>query len=146
MIKVGGLIFMRVDNAIFPSMEQATSFFAGPENGPFVMANLLKFKDKAEYADGSDSDLSGAKAYARYGKAIQACLAAVGGRQIYAGNVTGMMIGEVEDQWDMIALVEYPSLSAMQKMMSSSEYKAIETHRKAGLAGQLNIRTSKIGR
>lgn len=137
---------MRVDNAIFPSMEQATSFFAGPENGPFVMVNLLKFKDKAEYADGSDSDLSGAKAYARYGKAIQACLAAVGGRQIYAGNVTGMMIGEVEEQWDMIALVEYPSLSAMQKMMSSSEYKAIETHRKAGLAGQLNIRTIKIGR
>ncbi len=146
MIKAGGLIFMRVDNAIFPSMEQASAFFGGPENGPFVMVNLLKFKDKAEYADGSDSDLSGAKAYARYGKAIQACLAAVGGRQIYAGNVTGMMIGEVEEQWDMIALVEYPSLSAMQKMMSSSEYKAIETHRKAGLAGQLNIRTSKIGR
>jgi uncharacterized protein (DUF1330 family) len=137
---------MRVDNAIFPSMEQATSFFGVPENGSFVMVNLLKFKDKAEYADGSDSDLSGAKAYARYGKAIQACLAAVGGRQIYVGNVTGMMIGEVEEQWDMIALVEYPSLSAMQKMMSSSEYKAFETHRKAGLAGQLNIRTSKIGR
>ncbi|MEY3635011.1 MAG: hypothetical protein RLZZ61_1421 [Pseudomonadota bacterium] len=137
---------MRVDNAIFPSMEQASAFFGGPENGPFVMVNLLKFRDKAEYADGSDSDLSGAKAYARYGKAIQACLAAVGGRQIYAGNVTGLMIGEVENQWDMIALVEYPSLSAMQKMMSSPEYKAIETHRKAGLAGQLNIRTSKIGR
>lgn len=137
---------MRVDNAIFPSMDQASTFFGGPENGPFVMVNLLKFKAKAEYADGSDSDLTGEAAYARYGKAIQACLAAVGGRQIYAGNVTGMMIGEVEDQWDMIALVEYPSLSAMQKMISSPEYKAIETHRKAGLAGQLNIRTSKIGR
>jgi uncharacterized protein (DUF1330 family) len=137
---------MRVDNAIFPSMEQATSFFGGPENGAFVMVNLLKFKDKAEYADGSDADLSGAAAYARYGKAIQACLAAIGGRQIYAGNVTGMMIGEVEDQWDMIALVEYPSLAAMQKMVSSPEYQAIELHRKAGLAGQLNIRTSKIGR
>ncbi|WP_295494602.1 DUF1330 domain-containing protein [Sphingorhabdus sp. EL138] len=142
----GSKLFMRVDNAIFPSMEQASAFFGGPENGPFIMVNLLKFKDKAEYADGSDSDLSGAAAYARYGEAIQACLAAVGARQIYAGNVTGMMIGEVEDQWDMIALVEYPSLSAMQKMMSSPEYQAIETHRKAGLSGQLNIRTSKIGR
>ena len=137
---------MRVENAVFPGTEQITSFFGGPENGPFVMVNLLKFKETAEYADGSDSDLSGAKAYARYGKAIQACLAAVGGRQIYAGNVTGLMIGEVEDQWDMIALVEYPSLSAMQKMMSSPEYRAIEVHRKAGLAGQLNIRTSQIGR
>jgi uncharacterized protein (DUF1330 family) len=56
-----------------------------------------------------------------------------------------MMIGEVEDQWDMIALVEYPSLAAMQKMLSSPEYKAIELHRKAGLAGQLNIRSSQIG-
>ncbi len=137
---------MRVENAVFPGKEQITSFFGGPENGPFVMVNLLKFKETAEYADGSDADLSGAKAYARYGKGIQACLAAVDGRQIYAGPVTGLMIGEVEELWDMVALVEYPSLAAMQKMMSSPEYRAIEVHRKAGLAGQLNIRTSQIGR
>ena len=137
---------MRVENAVFPGKEQITSFFGGPENGPFVMVNLLKFKETAEYADGSDADLSGAKAYARYGKAIQACLAAVDGKQIYAGPVTGLMIGEVEELWDMVALVEYPSLAAMQKMMSSPEYRAIEVHRKAGLAGQLNIRTSQIGR
>jgi len=137
---------MRVENAVFPGTEQVTSFFGGPENGPFVMLNLLKFKETAEYADGSDADLSGAKAYARYGKGIQACLAAVDGKQIYAGPVTGLMIGEVEELWDMVALVEYPSLAAMQKMMSSPEYRAIEAHRKAGLAGQLNIRTSQIGR
>jgi uncharacterized protein (DUF1330 family) len=137
---------MRVENAVFPGTEQVTSFFGGPENGPFVMVNLLKFKETAEYADGSDADLSGARAYARYGKAIQACLAAVDGKQIYAGPVTGLMIGEVEELWDMVALVEYPSLAAMQKMMSSPEYRAIEVHRKAGLAGQLNIRTSQIGR
>lgn len=137
---------MRVENAVFPGTEQIMSFFGGPENGPFVMVNLLKFKETAEYADGSDADLSGAKAYARYGKAIQACLAAVDGKQIYAGPVTGLMIGEVEELWDMVALVEYPSLAAMQKMMSSPEYRAIEVHRKAGLAGQLNIRTSQIGR
>ena len=137
---------MRVENAIFPSVEQLASFFGSPENGRFVMVNLLKFKDKAAYADGSDADLSGAEAYARYGKAIQACLADVGGRQIYAGSVTGLMIGEVEDNWDMVALFEYPSLAAMQKMVSSPEYQAIETHRKAGLSGQLNIRTSQIGR
>jgi uncharacterized protein (DUF1330 family) len=137
---------MRVENAVFRGKEQITSFFGGPENGPFVMVNLLKFKETAEYADGSDADLSGARAYARYGKGIQACLAAVDGKQIYAGPVTGLMIGEVEELWDMVALVEYPSLAAMQKMMSSPEYRAIEVHRKAGLAGQLNIRTSQIGR
>ena len=137
---------MRVENAVFPGKEQITSFFGEPENGSFVMVNLLKFKETAEYADGSDADLSGARAYARYGKGIQACLAAVDGKQIYAGPVTGLMIGEVEELWDMVALVEYPSLAAMQKMMSSPEYRAIEVHRKAGLAGQLNIRTTQIGR
>jgi uncharacterized protein (DUF1330 family) len=127
-------------------MEQATAFFGSPENGPFVMVNLLKFKDEAEYADGSDADLTGAQAYARYGKAVQACLASVGGRQVYAGPVTGLMLGEVEELWDMVALAEYPSLAAMQAMVSSPEYQAIEHHRKAGLVGQLNIRTSPIGR
>ena len=137
---------MLVENAVFPAMEQITSFFGGPENGPFVMLNLLKFKETAEYPDGSDANLSGADAYARYGKAIQACLAAVDGKQIYAGPVTGLMIGEVDDLWDMVALAEYPSLSAMKAMVSSSEYQAIEHHRKAGLAGQLNIRTQPMGR
>lgn len=137
---------MHVTNAVFPSMEQASAFFGSPENGPFVMVNLLKFRDKAAYADGSDADLSGAEAYARYGKAVQECLASVGGRQVYAGPVTGLMIGEVEELWDMVALAEYPSLSAMQAMIASAEYQAIEHHRKAGLTGQLNIRTSPIGR
>lgn len=137
---------MRVENAVFPSMEQATAFFAGKDGEPFVMVNLLRFKAKAEYADGSDADLTGAEAYARYGKAVQACLASVGGKQIYAGPVTGLMIGEVDDLWDMVALAEYPSLSAMKAMVSSAQYQAIEHHRKAGLAGQLNIRTQPMGR
>lgn len=136
---------MQVVNAVFPPMEQAMAFFSGPDDGPFVMVNLLKFKPKASYEDGSDADLTGAEAYARYGKAVQACLAAVGGEQIYAGPVTGLLLGEVEELWDMVALARYPSLAAMQAMIASPDYQSIEHHRKAGLAGQLNIRTRPIG-
>lgn len=137
---------MNVTNEVFPSTEKAMAFFGGSEDGAFAMVNLLKFKPKAEYEDGSDPGLSGAEAYARYGKAVQGCLAAVGGRQLYAGVVTGIMLGEVEELWDMVAIVEYPSLAAMQAMIASPEYQAIEKHRKAGLAGQLNIRTKPLGR
>lgn len=136
---------MQVENAVFPAMEQAMAFFASAEDGPFVMVNLLKFKPKAEYEDGSDADLSGAEAYARYGAAVQACLAAVGARQVYAGPVTGLLLGQVEELWDLVALAEYPSLAAMQQMVQSPEYQAIEKHRKAGLAGQLNIKTKPMG-
>ena len=42
---------MQVINAIVPTPEQMTEFFAAAEDGPFTMINLLKFKPKAEYAD-----------------------------------------------------------------------------------------------
>jgi len=136
---------MNVTNAVFPKPEQAAAFFGGVEDGPFVMINLLKFKPHAEYADGSDAGLSGRDAYRRYGAAVQGCLASVGGRSLYAGAVTELMLGATDELWDMVALAEYPSRAAMMAMVSSPEYRAIEKHRVAGLAGQLNIRTKAIG-
>jgi uncharacterized protein (DUF1330 family) len=136
---------MKVVNAVFPGPGQIAAFFGGAEDGPFVMINLLKFKERADYPDGSDADLSGREAYARYGVAVQACLAAVGGKSIYAGAVTDLMLGEVDELWDMVALAQYPSRAAMMAMVQSPDYQAIEKHRVAGLAGQLNIRTKAIG-
>ncbi|THD35851.1 MAG: DUF1330 domain-containing protein [Sphingomonas sp.] len=136
---------MNVTNAVFPGAEQAAAFFGGAEDGPFVMVNLLKFKERADYPDGSEPDLTGREAYGRYGAAVQACLAAVGGKSLYAGTVTDLMLGEADELWDMVALAQYPSRAAMMTMVQSHEYQAIEKHRIAGLAGQLNIRTKAIG-
>ncbi len=132
---------MNVTNAVFPGPEQMAAFFGGPDDGPFVMVNLLKFKEKATYPDGSEPDLSGREAYGRYGAAVQACIESVGGKSVFAGAVTELMIGEVDELWDMVALVQYPSRAAMKQMMQSPAYQAIKKHRIAGLAGQLNIRT-----
>lgn len=136
---------MIVTNKVDPSPEQMTAFFGAPEDGPFIMVNLLRFRDKAAYPDGSDADLSGLEAYMRYGAAVQKCIADVGARGVSSAKVTGLMLGEVEDLWDMVALVEYPSLEAMKKMVMSPEYQAITVHRKAGLAGQINIKTKSTG-
>ena len=38
---------MKVENAVLPPMVQTMDFFGAPEDGPFVMVNLLKFKDRA---------------------------------------------------------------------------------------------------
>ena len=38
------------------------------------MVNLLKFKEKAEYEDGRDTNLSGAEAYAIYAEKVQEVL------------------------------------------------------------------------
>ena len=135
---------MNVINAVFPAPEQLTAFFSGEEDGPFVMVNLLRFKALATYDDGSEPELTGREAYARYGAAVQACVKAVGGASVYAGAVTDLMLGEMDEPWDMVALVQYPSRAAMMTMVQSPEYQAIEKHRLAGLEGQLNIRTKPL--
>jgi uncharacterized protein (DUF1330 family) len=132
---------MDVVNQVMPDLRRAMEFFGGAEDGPFVMVNLLKFKPRAEYADGTDGHLTGAEAYARYGEAVRKLIEHLGGRVRYSGAVTGLMIGEVEELWDAVALAEYPSLAAFREMAMSPAMHAIEHHRKAGLAGQLNIRT-----
>ncbi len=132
---------MQVTNETSPRPDVAQAFFADADHGPMVMVNLLKFKDKATYPDGRDPELTGREAYERYGAAVVACLAAVGGHVVYSGPVTGMLLGAVEEQWDTVALAWYPSPQAMLQMVASPDYQAIEIHRYAGLAGQLNIRT-----
>lgn len=53
---------------INPSEEQILALFERGGDGPVQMINLLKFKARAEYPEGSD-DLggTGAEAYQRYG-------------------------------------------------------------------------------
>lgn len=131
---------MEVINQVTPSRERMQEFFGGEQDGPFIMVNLLKFKDRAEYRDGRETNLSGAEAYAIYGAAVQKCIADVGGNPGFSGNVTGLLLGEVEENWDMVALVEYPSAEAFRTMMTSPDYQEIAVHRTAGLEGQLNIR------
>ena len=132
---------MQFKNQVHLTADQAKAFFDAPEDGPFVMVNLLKFKPKAAYVDGSDADISGFDAYLRYGRKVRHLILKVGGTPGYSGPVTGLRLGEVEELWDMVALAGYPSLAAMKEMVESPEYREIAKHRDAGLAGQLNIKT-----
>ena len=130
---------MEVVNKVFPNREQIEGFMALGQDGPIYMLNLLKFKEKAEYPDGRDTDLTGAEAYAVYSAEVAGHLATVGGRPMFAAKVQRLMLGEVEELWDTAAIAMYPSRKAMMDMMSSPDYQASAVHRTAGLAGQLNI-------
>jgi uncharacterized protein (DUF1330 family) len=133
---------MQVENALWPSREQLEAFASGGDAGPIVMVNLLKFRERAEYPDGSDGDLSGEEAYRRYAAGMKQLLEAAGGSFVFGGRVQNLLIGEVEAEWDYVGLAQYPSPAAMLRISSSPEFREIEVHRQAGLAGQLNITTS----
>ena len=130
---------MEVINRVIPSEKQMEGFMEPGREGPIYMLNLLKFKDEAEYADGRETDLSGAQAYAIYGQEVVAHLQKVGGAPMFSASVERLMLGEVEELWDSAAIAMYPSRKAMLEMLMSPEYQASALHREAGLAGQLNI-------
>ena len=130
---------IKVVNAVTPNEQQMKEFMEPGAEGPIYMLNLLKFKDKAEYADGRATELSGAEAYAIYGMEVVGHLAKVGGAPMFSAGVERLMLGEVEELWDTAAIAMYPSREAMLQMISSPDYQASAVHREAGLAGQLNI-------
>lgn len=132
---------MRVNNAVSPNAEQMNEFLAPGAEGPIYMINLLKFKDRAEYEDGRETTLSGRDAYLLYSAGVVELLARVGGSLGFDARVERLMLGEVEELWDEVAIAMYPSRAAMLEMISMPEYGEIHVHRLAGLAGQLNIET-----
>jgi uncharacterized protein (DUF1330 family) len=47
----------------------------------------------------------------------------------------------VDEAWDQVALMMYPSFRVMAQITGSPAYAEIHVHREAGLAGQLLIET-----
>lgn len=133
---------MKVVNKVYPNKEQIKGFMEPVSEGPICMVNLLKFKDKAAYEDGRDTDLSGREAYALYEEGVKKLLQEIGGGIGFEGDVARLALGEVEELWDVVALAVWPSRGAMFEVMQSPEMQAISVHRSAGLAGQLNIETT----
>jgi uncharacterized protein (DUF1330 family) len=135
---------MKVENAVYPSPQRIASLAATSSSGPIAMVNLLKFRAKAEYKDGRSETITGQEAYMRYGAEMRKIVERAGGRFMFAGRVDGLVIGEVEELWDAVAVVEYPSLAKFQELVMSPrpEMQAIGVHREAGLAGQLLILTT----
>jgi hypothetical protein len=70
-----------------PTGEQFRNFRDHPRKGPVQMINFLKFRDRATYKEGEVEvpDVSGREAYRRYGVAMAAMVADVGGRVVLTG-------------------------------------------------------------
>src|SRR5215469_9350691 len=117
----------RVDR-IVPGLDQVRALVTESDQGPVVMLNLLKFKQRATGEEGT-----GADAYRRYADAVVKMVEARGGRVLWSGRATHVLVGEEADRWDAIALVQYPSPAAFLDMAASAEYQKIHGHREAGL-------------
>jgi uncharacterized protein (DUF1330 family) len=115
-------------SAIRPNKEQFLDLMNAPDEGPVVMLNLLKFKAKAD-----DGKSSGAKEYGKYTDEVVQMVEARGGKVLWLGRADQVLIGNAEEDWDAVALVQYPSRKAFIDMTTSKEYESAHEHRESGL-------------
>lgn len=126
-----------------PGRAQFEAFKALPRDEPVMMLNLLKFRDRAVYEDGRD--VSGAEAYAAYGRESEPVFRRVGGEIIWRGKPEVMLIGPPEKQWDMIFVARYPTAGAFLEMVTDPDYRVAVKHRQAAVLDSRLIRTSEAG-
>ena len=132
---------------IGPTREQLRTLLSHPGDGRVHMINLLKFREKAEYpaehefagaAGGTGSD-----AYARYGLVAIRKVAERGGRLVWMGIADQVLIGDLQE-WDQVAILEYPDRAAFLDMIQDPEYRAAHVHREAGLERTALIAASPV--
>jgi len=130
-------------NVLQPTGDQVRAFRDRRTGEPIAMLNLLKFRDKAVYSDGRPTELTGEQAYRLYGQAFKEIMGPKGVKVLYSGAVKGLLIGDGDDLWDAVALIQYPSTDVMLAMLRDETYQHAQQHRAAGLEGQLLIECGK---
>jgi uncharacterized protein (DUF1330 family) len=108
-----------------------------PADGPVVMLNLNRYRERAQYEgkvpDGLEGDVSGHEAYLRYGVVAVAALARVGGAVLWQADAKLSAVGDETDRYDEVVAVWYPSFAAFVKLVADPEILAARAHRTAGL-------------
>jgi hypothetical protein len=95
------------------------------------MVNLMKYREKADYADGRDSDISGKEADDRY--APLGPLKAIGAQPVFLADVETQFLND-SPKWDRVGIVKYPSRKAFLEMQQRPDFKELHHHKEAGMA------------
>ena len=118
-------------NTIEINQDQFRELLKNPNDKPFVMLNLLKFKK-----DG------GRKSYARYIKEASRFVEGVGGKLLLFSRPKELLTGT--ETWDLLLLVQYPSRKAFIETANNAEYLKIHSFRKEALENAVLYATDEI--
>jgi uncharacterized protein (DUF1330 family) len=119
--------------------ESAGAALAGRQiRGEFVMLNLLRFREIADYSLHPDlapeQAISGRQAYEIYMQHTAPFLHAAGGSLLYAGSGGEFFVGPPGGGWDMVLLVKQQSIEAFFAFANDAGYLAGHGHREAALS------------
>ncbi|WP_420398373.1 DUF1330 domain-containing protein [Nioella sp.] len=95
----------------------------------------------AVYPEGHElhgRSLTGADAYANYGRDTAPILARLGGSIVWRGGFQSVLIGPEGEAWDLCFVARYPSAHAFLEMVTDPAYRVAVVHRQAA------VRTSRL--
>lgn len=124
-----------------PERSQFEAFKFLPRDEPIMMLNLLRFREKAKYEDGLE--VSGAEAYASYGRESAPVFQRVGGEIVWRGWPEVTLIGPQDEQWDLVFIARYPTAGAFLDMVTDPVYREAVKHRQAAVLDSRLIRTTE---
>ncbi len=118
----------------------AASFMNVPpeQDNMFYMLNLMKYRDKAKYADGRETNVTGEEADRLYNPLPE--VEKVGGGLVYAGGVGAQLVGK-DPTWDRVGIVMYPSRAKLMQMRASADFQKTVVHKGPSLAASQIIVT-----
>jgi hypothetical protein len=100
-------------------MREIAARAGGPDDGPVVMLNLNRYRERG--------------AYERYGAVALQVLQRVGGRIMWHAQANETVIGDDSDLYDEVIAVWYPSRAAFVELATSDEVLAARGDRVEGL-------------
>jgi uncharacterized protein (DUF1330 family) len=118
-------------NTIKINQDQFRELLKNPNEKPFVMLNLLKFKKEG-----------GRKSYARYIKEANHFVEEVGGKLLLLSRPKELLTGT--ETWDLLMLVQYPSRKAFLAMANNPDYIKIHSFREEALENAVLYATDEI--
>jgi uncharacterized protein (DUF1330 family) len=114
--------------AVEPDAEQLAAIAGASDDGPVVMLNLNRYRDR--------------HAYERYGVVALQVLDRVGGRILWQAEAQATVIGDESDRYDEVIAVWYPSVAAFKELATDPEILAVREVRAGALERAALIRCS----
>jgi hypothetical protein len=102
------------------------------DDGPVWMVNLMKYRERAAYADGDDQGdaITGREADDRY--APLDVLEAIGAEVVFHGDVDQQLLGD-GTVWDRVGIVRYPTRRSFIDMQARDDFRDRHVHKAAGM-------------
>ena len=128
-----------------PSESQLAKLRSLPLDSPVAVLNLFQFNAQAQYQpedpefNTAAANVTGAEAFKTYGKTARKFITDVGGKVVFNTPIDQVLIGPTDTQWDIAAIMYFPTRKDFIEMLADPVFKKVSRHRKAALANHYMI-------